>query len=361
MEACHGVEREVVRVIEKFHSLGETNHRNLNEALKMVRAARQEIEIGIFLPFVFFRKKMACIGFFYLFFTASTLNPDNPNALMLNPSQTLLLVQTLQTVKDSSSKVGADHRELHSSVSKVGKAIDRSFVADYDSTSRDDVFTNPEQQAMLNKVVLQHFYRQGLLDISDVVIREANLPMEEDPKLTKAPFQELNAIQEAFLRRDLVPALEWAAKHRAELNSRGASMTTTLTITSAANGRPIVAQKSSLEMKLHKLRFIELIRSGHSRLEAVNYARTHFPQFVEGHEREIQTLMGALMFSGPRLEDSPYAHLLDDALWHEISDMFVKDACALMGLSIDSPLSVVVNAGCTALPALLNIKQVLIK
>ena len=45
-------------------------------------------------------------------------------------------------------------------------------------------------------------------------------------------------------------------------------------------------------------------------------------------------------------------------LWHEIADLFAKDACALMGLSIESPLSVAVNAGCTALPALLNIKQV---
>ena len=67
--------------------------------------------------------------------------------------------------------------------------------------------------------------------------------------------------------------------------------------------------------------------------------------------------MGALMFAGPKLEQSPYSHLLDDALWHEISDMFVKDACALMGLSIESPLTVAVNAGATALPSLLNIKQ----
>ena len=29
-----------------------------------------------------------------------------------------------------------------------------------------------------------------------------------------------------------------------------------------------------------------------------------------------------------------------------------------MGLSVESPLAVAVNAGCTALPALLNIKQV---
>ncbi len=272
-----------------------------------------------------------------------------------------MLVQALQKVKESAAKVGSDHRDLHSSVSKVGKSIDRNFVVDYDSTSRNNFITSPDQHALLNKVILQHFCRQGLLDISDVLIKEANFPMEEDPKMSKVAFQQLNEIQEAFQRRDIGPALEWAIKHREELNRRGAAATSTFAITSAANGRPTVAQRSSLEMKLHKLRFIELVRHGSNPMEAVHYARTHFPQFVDGHEREIQALMGALMFAGPKLENSPYSHLLDDALWHEISEMFVKDACALMGLSIESPLSVVVNVGCAALPALLNIKQVSIK
>ena len=37
----------------------------------------------------------------------------------LNPAQTVMLVQALQTIKDSSQKVASDHRDLHSSVSKV--------------------------------------------------------------------------------------------------------------------------------------------------------------------------------------------------------------------------------------------------
>ena len=39
--------------------------------------------------------------------------------------------------------------------------------------------------------------------------------------------------------------------------------------------------------------------------------------------------------------------------------MFLRDACALLGQSMESPLTVAVNAGCVALPALLNIKQVM--
>ena len=73
-------------------------------------------------------------------FSGTVPNPENPNAKMINPAQTFMLVQALQKVKESAAKVGSDHRDLHSSVSKIGKAIDRSFVADYDSTSRDDVF-----------------------------------------------------------------------------------------------------------------------------------------------------------------------------------------------------------------------------
>ena len=73
-------------------------------------------------------------------FTGTVPNPENPTALMINPAQTFMLVQALQKVKESAAKVGSDHRDLHSSVSKIGKSIDRSFVADYDSTSRDDVF-----------------------------------------------------------------------------------------------------------------------------------------------------------------------------------------------------------------------------
>ena len=58
-------------------------------------------------------------------------------------------------LKPINFRVASDHRELHSSVSKVGKAIDRSFVADYDSTSREDVFSSHHSQTMLNEIILQ--------------------------------------------------------------------------------------------------------------------------------------------------------------------------------------------------------------
>ena len=43
-------------------------------------------------------------------------------------------------ISDGIGRIAAEHRDLHSTVSKVGKAIDRNFVSDFDSTSREDVF-----------------------------------------------------------------------------------------------------------------------------------------------------------------------------------------------------------------------------
>ena len=49
--------------------------------------------------------------------SVSTQPPVTPS--QLNPAQTVMLVQALQTIKDSTQKVASDHRDLHSSVSKV--------------------------------------------------------------------------------------------------------------------------------------------------------------------------------------------------------------------------------------------------
>ena len=252
-----------------------------------------------------------------------------------------MLLQTLQTVKDSVKHLATDHRDLHSSVSKVGKVVDRNFVSDCDSTSRDDIFSSTRQDQMLNRVILQHFYRRGQLDIAETLAKEAN--MNECVQDSKKPFQELNAVLEALKRKELDPALSWVGRNRTELAIKG-------TTDSDSN--------SQLELKLHRLRFVNLVKENNS-MEAIKYARKHFAKFVSCHEREIASLMGALLYVGPSLRDSPYGKLMDESLWGEVADLVVRDACALMGLSVESALAVAVNAGCTALPALLNIKQVM--
>lgn len=50
--------------------------------------------------------------------------------------------------------------------------------------------------------------------------------------------------------------------------------------------------------------------------------------------------MGMFLYLPQGLSSSPYHYLLDSALWAEIYEIFTKDACTLLDLSVDSPLSV---------------------
>ena len=56
---------------------------------------------------------------------------------------------------------------------------------------------------------------------------------------------------------------------------------------------------------------------------------------------ELQVLMGSLLYLKKGIVNSPYSHLLDPIHWADICDVFTRDACALLGLSVESPLSVV--------------------
>lgn len=69
--------------------------------------------------------------------------------------------------------------------------------------------------------------------------------------------------------------------------------------------------------------------------------------------------MGMLLFIPNGIGTSRYNCLLDSEMWVDVYETFTRDACSLLGVSVNSPLATCLNAGCTAIPALLNIKQVM--
>ena len=56
---------------------------------------------------------------------------------------------------------------------------------------------------------------------------------------------------------------------------------------------------------------------------------------------EIQELMGTLLYLRQGIENSPYKTLYNPLQWSEIEDLFTREACAIHGMSVESPLSVV--------------------
>ncbi|XP_028574361.2 E3 ubiquitin-protein transferase RMND5B isoform X2 [Podarcis muralis] len=251
----------------------------------------------------------------------------------LSATLSLVMSQCCKKIKDTVQNLASDHKDIHSSISRVGKAIDRHFDADLCGIVPAMVWESQEKQILV-LAIIEHLYQQGMLGVAEELCQESTVNVDVD---FKKPFLELNSILEALHKQDLEPALSWAVFHRQQL----------------------AEMNSNLEFRLHRLHFIRLLAGGPGKeLEALSYAR-HFQPFAHLHQQEIQVMMGSLVYLRLGLKNSPYRHLLDESQWTEICEIFTRDACALLGLSVESPLSVSFAAGCVALPVLMNIKAVI--
>ena len=113
MESCNGVEREVSAICDKFHLFAASSSSALAEALSNIEAVKEEMEHMLLADAA----------------AAAAAGPDGPSGgASLTTTQTLVLVKALQSAREAAARVAAEHRDLHSSVSKVGKVIDRNFV-----------------------------------------------------------------------------------------------------------------------------------------------------------------------------------------------------------------------------------------
>ncbi|CAG9764997.1 unnamed protein product [Ceutorhynchus assimilis] len=308
MEAVLAVEKDVDKVLSKFTGINDHSRRVLTDLIDQMNNLKEELE-------------------------------NAPEEHQLTNIQQDLFKTSMTKIKDTVSRLAVEHRDLHSSVSKVGKSIDRNFTQDFAACSRENAFSTTEKMDTINKVICKHYYRQGMHDVADSLVGESGVSVEG---YEKEPFTELHHISDSLKNKDFEPLLAWATAHHEALD----------------------AQNSSLEFMIHRLKYIELLKLGVAfQSEAIGYARTHFRNFVHKHEKEIQTLMGMLLFIPKGIDCSPYrTHCVPDSeMWLEIYEMFIRDACQMLGVCEHSPLFTCINAGCQAIPALLNIKQVMMQ
>lgn len=245
------------------------------------------------------------------------------------------LKNAIKKSKDKLHQIATDHRNLHGTVSKVGKAIDKNLAPDYNAIAPVDMLESQSDIRILNQVIIEHFYRQGMTDVAETLTKESRLPSEEaDYEL----FADIYAMCEGILSRNLGPAIEWVNQYTPELDAR----------------------YSSLEFKLHRLAFLQILEKGlQTQAEAITYARVHFKKFIDRFEKDIQTLMGTLIYLPNGVQNSPYSHLFSQDMWTEAADAFLTESCEIIGINKDSALEIVVNAGCIAMPALSNLKQIM--
>lgn len=118
-----------------------------------------------------------------------------PGSNLTDIQKTLLHENVVKKVKNIITTFSSNHRDIHSSVSKVGKTIDKNFVSDYVCVGNENLFDEPENAEILVKVIVEHFLRTGKSSIAEELIRESKLNVTT---LDKAPYIRMNEILGLF-------------------------------------------------------------------------------------------------------------------------------------------------------------------
>ncbi|KAJ9159266.1 hypothetical protein P3X46_024783 [Hevea brasiliensis] len=226
------------------------------------------------------------------------------------------------------NQLEGSQKELNIDLSKYPKLLEKSFNSDISKTYRNVDF----DFHIVNQIIASHFYRQGQFDLGDCLINEAGEP---EATALRSQFLELHQILDAIKVKNLEPALKWASTNREKLQLNG----------------------SNLEIKIHRLQFLEILKGG-NRAAALNYARTFLSPLASLHMREIQKLVVCICWIG-KLESNPHSELLDPTHWEKLSDELTRDFCNLLGHSCGSPLTLAMAAGIEGLPTLLKLANVM--
>ncbi|GAU96273.1 hypothetical protein RvY_07741-2 [Ramazzottius varieornatus] len=314
MDACSGVDIELDKVQAKFTAIRQSSIPGIDEVLQVLEAMKSDLQRN-----------------------AALVESEEMGTATLSSEQKLSLKLAATKAKDTASKVSQQHRDVHPAISRLGKVIDRVFTQDFNVINCPESLEGPDKTSKVVEAIMEHLYRQGLLEVAHRLAEEAHVQVKAEKSL---PFLEMNSVLQSLADKNVQPALQWAEKHRKQLEER----------------------HSHLEYKLHKLQFLELLKQCPENTRALLEYSRKFQNFRSTEQiKDIQKLMGCLLFLNYGIDRSPYRDLVNQDLWMDVGETFTKDACALMGLSMESPLTVCLKIGCKAIPVLLNLKTMMVQ
>ncbi|THY87182.1 RMND5A protein [Aureobasidium pullulans] len=278
------------------------------------------------------------------------------------------LAKVKRPLKASLDQVNSDIKEIYSAHKDYSKALDKKFKPQPIPASHHDALSS--QPALTNRAIAMHLLREGQFDVAQTFLSElesrpkpARNDQDEDslmqdgdntepshtdfkiPSDMQSQFAHMYTVLDALRRhRNLDPAIQWARQHSHRLDQRG----------------------SNLEFDLCRLRFVELYCQDNDPndymsgpLKALEYARQTFPNFSARYMRETSSLLGSLAFA-PALTSSPYKSVFyNNDAWEHAASSFIREFCAMQGLSEKSPLYTAATAGAIALPVLEKLERVM--
>ncbi|KAK7009074.1 protein RMD5 A, partial [Biomphalaria glabrata] len=173
MDACWAVDKELERLFEKYSSATDRTQKTLDDFIASLRSFINELS-------------------------------ERTSDELITEGARASVVEFIDRAKSVSNSVSTCHKDLHGSVSKLGKTIDRNFTSDFSSVITEGAFDGEWRQTLLNEVICEHFLRQGMLDIAESLNEDASLELSQE---RKEPFLELHRILEALRQHILEPAL----------------------------------------------------------------------------------------------------------------------------------------------------------
>ncbi|KAJ2368339.1 hypothetical protein IW150_005436 [Coemansia sp. RSA 2607] len=248
-----------------------------------------------------------------------------------NLRQALTHIQKLSSgdASASSSSSAPALRELSTNVSKYGKHVEKTFKHPLDTlgdVSTGHVFAQKHGEH-IGRALVQHFVHSGQFSLATVYASEAQVQYtgggggsgEEEESKFREMFCVAREIQE---QRNVERAVAWAAEQGGVCEA--------------------------LEFELRRLRFLQLVEAGEAP-GALTYARTWFPKFASTRMPEIEHLMGIFIYA-KRLGSSPYAEMFCGERWRQGAAQYVACVCRVLGVPLESPVRVAVDAGALAVP-----------
>ncbi len=211
-------------------------------------------------------------------------------------------------LKETSKKVSEIHKDFHAqSLMKFGKEVDKHFNSDIEAFYRHRLeekqakkpsTTSLFDEAQLKKLVLQHRIREGYFDVVDIVERELNEQTTDPTQKViiepeyKLKFKEMfEILQEMQQERKLDKALAWCITRQEQLQKEKATVMMEEDLAQQHKITQLLDSLVQLEFKLHKLKFIEMLKFSATRPDqlkyAIEYSRKNFCKFYAQFENGL--------------------------------------------------------------------------
>ncbi|CAJ0583678.1 unnamed protein product, partial [Mesorhabditis spiculigera] len=244
-----------------------------------------------------------------------------PESGLYTPFALHFLRERIKRIEDALENMVRMHRNVHGSVSKIGKEINRHFIPSTKGLIRNekDLEADPKCARNVQNLIVNYLMGTGNVEIAEMYVKECNLHGRLDEY--QSFKQHLTSVMESFRNRNSVPAANFLQKHYPD--------------------------EKRLIFELIRVQVIRLIKEGR-KLEAVRLSQ-RLPGL--GADGELAEIMGVIMLNP---DDDKFKDCLSPVVWdrleRRLSEVIFKSRVNLPGI---------ISMGVRALPQLLHVKVIM--